>query len=657
MSSMIYLIDGWMSSLFTASIYGGIVLGVMALAFWAHRLPAQVECWVLRFGCVKLLLMACVPVAIGIPLLPTATQETSVNKQIASGDEAAASYSERVDKLASDLDEASVATPDGTISQRHLVEEATTTASEQAVEFPAASDRSVAASPAATLANDSASSLWRMFFTIAFVLWCVGLAIQIARHSFSWARVRRLRSRAIPLKQSALIEFSSQISKRLGLRRPPRLMMFRGSGSPRLIGTSQPCILIPDEFIAECSLEEAKLVIGHELAHVVRRDLFWNWVVAITQSVFFFHPLVWWAARRIQATQEMACDYVVLSRLRARVGDYANLLLKIMLMQQPGGIGRFAEVGASGRAGTLEERLQAMKRNTMRRPRLSIATWIVVIGVVALLLPWKLVARPATAAPATASQRISQESQDDSKADGNARRESRNENRSIVTRSFSSGNGNSSASGSSGNRAVTASANGQDPLQDRRQSSSTQRSNSQQRVGSGQSSSSASSSGSASSSSSSSSRRSSASSSGDGGTIRSSSSSSDVNRSVTYATNGDSVTIKQRGDRITVEKSQTIEGEKKTETFAFDTLDAFREKMPNEFKRFQQMTSGTASGGSAIGGDAIGGAAGELNPAQQMMLENLRKMREENADNPQMAALIDRMIADVMNSIKDEDDR
>src|SRR5262249_11791149 len=69
-------------------------------------------------------------------------------------------------------------------------------------------------------------------------------------------------------------------------------------------------------------------VIAHESCHVRRRD---NLAVAVhmfVESLFWFHPLVWWIKVRLIDEQERACDEeVLLSGGDAKV--YAESILKI----------------------------------------------------------------------------------------------------------------------------------------------------------------------------------------------------------------------------------------------------------------------------------------------------------------------------------------
>ena len=168
------------------------------------------------------------------------------------------------------------------------------------------------------------ASVW----SIALTLWAaVALAIML---SLTWSAlvVRRLVRRSEPLDDQSWLTPLYEVSDRLGLDEPPQLLMSRDAKMPFACGLATPTIVLP----AECeqwSQERRLAVLLHELAHVRRRDLMGHTLGRLVCAVYWFHPLVWTAARQLRAESERACDDLALA-CGTRATDYAEHLLDIV---------------------------------------------------------------------------------------------------------------------------------------------------------------------------------------------------------------------------------------------------------------------------------------------------------------------------------------
>ncbi len=77
------------------------------------------------------------------------------------------------------------------------------------------------------------------------------------------------------------------------------------------VGLRRPAVLVSDD--AETwSEDRRRAVMLHELAHVRRRDSLTQTLASLATALYWPHPGVWWAARRLQVEREFACDDCVL---------------------------------------------------------------------------------------------------------------------------------------------------------------------------------------------------------------------------------------------------------------------------------------------------------------------------------------------------------
>jgi beta-lactamase regulating signal transducer with metallopeptidase domain/HEAT repeat protein len=119
-----------------------------------------------------------------------------------------------------------------------------------------------------------------------------------------------------------------EVADRLELASAPRLVRSEDAKMPFACGLLRPTIVLP----AECdswTLDRRRAVLLHELAHIRRRDLVGHTVGRFACALYWFHPLVWTAAKRLRSESERACDDLALT-CGARASDYAEHLLDIV---------------------------------------------------------------------------------------------------------------------------------------------------------------------------------------------------------------------------------------------------------------------------------------------------------------------------------------
>ncbi len=103
-------------------------------------------------------------------------------------------------------------------------------------------------------------------------------------------------------------------------------------GLPALVGLWHPRIVVGPAFDVDFSPAEQDLILQHERSHRRHGDPWANAVLAVLRCVFWFHPLLPWAARRFLRDQELACDARTVDPHPALRRLYANALLKAQLV-------------------------------------------------------------------------------------------------------------------------------------------------------------------------------------------------------------------------------------------------------------------------------------------------------------------------------------
>ena len=91
-----------------------------------------------------------------------------------------------------------------------------------------------------------------------------------------------------------------------------------------------PTLVLPCGVVKSLGATELLHVVLHELAHVRRRDLIWNWPAEIARVLYFFHPVAHWACRQIRLERELACDALALAASQSSSADYADTLVRVV---------------------------------------------------------------------------------------------------------------------------------------------------------------------------------------------------------------------------------------------------------------------------------------------------------------------------------------
>lgn len=214
--------------------------------------------------------------------------------------------------------------------------------------------------------------------------WLAGIGlfafIQLVR---LWRFRRRLRN-ALPAP-SVVRRTVEDVSKEIGLARPPETLLIDARISPLVWWGRSPTLVIPSRLWAQLDKHGRRAILCHELAHLRRRD---HWIIWIEQAVglaYWWNPLVWWVRKRIQEEADLACDAWVTWLMPRDRRAYAEALLRTrqFLNSDRADVPVGGMAAASGRARDFARRI-TMVMTKSERPRRSMTGFVLAAAVISI---------------------------------------------------------------------------------------------------------------------------------------------------------------------------------------------------------------------------------------------------------------------------------
>jgi beta-lactamase regulating signal transducer with metallopeptidase domain len=243
-------------------------------------------------------------------------------------------------------------------------------------------------SPATPSTQTTPQINWTVVCT---TLWIAGATLFLLRLALQYRSLKRLQhSPAVPAT-SELQSFLAAASEKLGVR-APALAISDSISIPLLTGIFRPTILLPGT-ITKLDAAQIELIFKHELAHLKRRDLLWNWLPAAAQILFWFNPLVWLCSRESALAQEIACDERALAGDVSKSAPLAQLLLDLVAIKNTTPPPQVFAASVVHTKALLERRLKAImlvRTNSKRAVALLLFT---LVAAAPVLLPWHVTAQ------------------------------------------------------------------------------------------------------------------------------------------------------------------------------------------------------------------------------------------------------------------------
>jgi beta-lactamase regulating signal transducer with metallopeptidase domain/ankyrin repeat protein len=196
------------------------------------------------------------------------------------------------------------------------------------------------------------------------IMWAFGVLAIAGYWLAGWSRVRRALVASTPIA----IDFPIPV-------RASSVMQ-----EPAVAGIVHPVLLVPDGIEGWLSAEQLRAVLAHERCHVRRRDNLTAASHMVVETLFWFHPLVWWLEARLIGERERACDEEVLAGGN-KGKDYAEAIVRVCQNYLESPLRCAAGVGG----GNLSRRIEAIL-NPPRHMRLTALQTILLCGLASIVV-------------------------------------------------------------------------------------------------------------------------------------------------------------------------------------------------------------------------------------------------------------------------------
>jgi TonB family protein len=159
-------------------------------------------------------------------------------------------------------------------------------------------------------------------------VWIAGALWLAGRRLLEWRRLTAIVRHASPLTSGREADALGRAIDRHPRAARVRLVQHESRIEPGVLGIVRPTLVWPAGLSDRLSDAELDAVMTHETCHIERRDNLAALAQVAVETVFWFHPMVWWIGARLVDERERACDEEVLE-MGTDNRSYAEGIVKV----------------------------------------------------------------------------------------------------------------------------------------------------------------------------------------------------------------------------------------------------------------------------------------------------------------------------------------
>ncbi|HEY4086020.1 MAG TPA: M56 family metallopeptidase [Bryobacteraceae bacterium] len=164
-------------------------------------------------------------------------------------------------------------------------------------------------SPAVTSAPVHATFPWTK---LPAAIWIAGALLLLMRRVRQWIAIRQ----------------TARNARRVDLEFPVPAFVSASALEPGVFGIVRPILLLPEKLCDDLTDEQFQAILTHESRHIRLHDNLTAALHMLVETLFWFHPLVWWIGARLTDERERDCDEAAL-RGGSRPAEYARSIVSV----------------------------------------------------------------------------------------------------------------------------------------------------------------------------------------------------------------------------------------------------------------------------------------------------------------------------------------
>jgi beta-lactamase regulating signal transducer with metallopeptidase domain len=146
---------------------------------------------------------------------------------------------------------------------------------------------------------------WMKVLTL---FWIIGICIGLSKFLAGMGGIYQFRKLQSVDVESELYACFRRVSAILPINKEIKLKWSPSARAPFTFGFWSPVIVVPLSFMSGYNIDQIESILAHEMAHIKRKDYLHNIIQYLIETLFFYHPVMWFMVKEMKTQREYACD-------------------------------------------------------------------------------------------------------------------------------------------------------------------------------------------------------------------------------------------------------------------------------------------------------------------------------------------------------------